>query len=270
MDWLGGMSWTGIRPVAAADEEVGRIVQVAEQGSSILSGVLTHDLPGPLTNVSVFVVQGMSNLATRPRSGQGLNEPSTTIYAVGRAYKIGSDWQPGDPLNLAALTNLGPALALAQRSTLARTMETLLPNPSRTLADLAMRPTNGSLDDRLVSMSFFNQLQPPVYSINSATQPTLARRAVSHTMDLSRWFTQPCVIVIGQLRLEGAGSIPTPFEVRVNDQVRAPSVRGTTVVRWIYPLEDAPPAYPVAGAGEVPEAEGLDEVETPTEDGGEG
>ena len=277
MDWLGGMGWSGIRPVAAADEEVGRVVQVAEQGSSILSGVLTHDLPGPLSNVTIFVVQGMSNLATPPRSGQGFNEPSTAMYTIGRAYKIGSDWQPGDPLNLAALTNLGPALSLAERSTLIRTMQNLLPNPSRTLVDLTMRPTYGSLDDRIVSMSFFNQLHPPVYSINSAVQPTLARRAVSHTMDLSRWFTQPCVIVIGQLRLEGPQSIPTPFEVRVNDQLRAPSVRGTTVVRWIYPLDDAPPAYPASGNDPQLESElGLDPVpeagmnQFPSDDDGEG
>jgi hypothetical protein len=227
--------------------------------------------------VTIFVVQGMSNLATPPRGGQGLNEPSTALFTIGRAYKIGSDWQPGDPLNLAALTNLGPALALAERSTLARTMQNLLPNPTRSLAELTMRPTSGSLDDRLVSMSFFNQLHPPEYSINSSNQPTLARRAVTHTMDLSRWFTQPCVIVIGQLRIEGPQSIPTPFEVRVNDQLRAPSVRGTTLVRWIYPLDDAPPAFPAIGDAPQLESElGLDAVpetginEVPVDDGGEG
>jgi hypothetical protein len=60
-----------------------------------------------------------------------------------------------------------------------------------------------------------------------------------HGLDLSRWLTQPCVIVIGHLVQEDAGACPVPLTV---DGTEIGS-RGRTVVRWVYPLPPAPPRF---------------------------
>ncbi|MBC7834429.1 MAG: hypothetical protein H7Y88_04920 [Phycisphaerales bacterium] len=58
---------------------------------------------------------------------------------------------------------------------------------------------------------------------------------MTHALDLSRWLTQPCIIIIGQM----PGGAPSPTPIYVDDQ--AISTKGHTVVRWIYPLPADPP-----------------------------
>ena len=54
------------------------------------------------------------------------------------------------------------------------------------------------------------------------------------------WFTQPCVIIIGQLgEGTGKGSAASPVPVLIDGELLP--TRGRTVVRWIYPLAANPP-----------------------------
>jgi hypothetical protein len=64
----------------------------------------------------------------------------------------------------------------------------------------------------------------------------VVRREATHGMDLGRWFTQPCIIVIGYLVDPNQDA---PISTYVDG--KAVPARGTTVVRWVYPLPDNPP-----------------------------
>ena len=66
----------------------------------------------------------------------------------------------------------------------------------------------------------------------------IVRREATHGLDLGRWFTQPCLIVVGFLSSE---PVDAPVGVYVDGKLM-PS-QGTTMVRWILPLPDAPPSY---------------------------
>jgi hypothetical protein len=54
-------------------------------------------------------------------------------------------------------------------------------------------------------------------------------RKLGRELDLSAWFTRPCLIVFGYL-----DEAPTPVPLLVEG--RTPASVGLTVVRWIYPL----------------------------------
>jgi hypothetical protein len=84
-------------------------------------------------------------------------------------------------------------------------------------------------------LSFFQQLTPPTYVKSDPQDPDVEHlyidRMGGRELDLSAWFTRPCLIVIGYL---DNTELPIPFRVN-NDDVAPPS-EGMTVVRWIYPL----------------------------------
>lgn len=256
MQWLGGMAWQGIRPLPLEGEEFGVVRRAGDQSLSKLEGVLTHSLPGELTNVSIFVIERQAPLTRHSRAGLRADQPTGGLLTIGSAYVLGEPWAAGEKRDLSALTlrrgGVGAARTNRKSSpTLEQLMDDLVPRP-RGLGDFAARPTRGPLESRLLSMSFFNELGGPRFSLNSNNAPTLMRRASTQTLDLSRWFTQPCVVVIGILELEGDDACPTPFRVRVNGQVRKPVVRGRTVVRWVYPLKEQPPAFPPPRTNSAP------------------
>ncbi len=253
MEWLGGMDWQGIRPMPLEGEDFGVVRRASDATRSTLEGVLSHNLPGELTNVHVFVIErqaaleaGSQRLVPSSRTGIKRDEPAGQLLAVGSAHKLDLPWPTGEPRSLSQLTVTRPPLQPF--------MDGLAQRPSAGIGEFSARPTQGSLDQRLVAMSFFNQLTPPKFGTTQTRGPALMRRATSQTLDLSRWFTQPCVVVIGILEIEGKESCPTPFRVRINGQVRTPQVRGRTLVRWVYPLEELPPVFATTGtSGQGPD-----------------
>ncbi len=245
MEWLGGMDWQGIRPMPLEAEDFGVVRRAIDPTKSTLEGVLSHNLPGELTNVHVFVVERQQPLALTSRVGAKFDDPTGRLLAVGSAYALAQPWPSGETRSLTQLTTRAPG---AVRSDLGLLMTNMTKRPNLGLGDFSARPTQGALDQRLIAMSFFNQLDPPNFSTTQNRGPALMRRANSQTLDLSRWFTQPCVVVIGMLEIEGKESCPTPFRVRINGQVRTPQVRGRTLVRWVYPLGELPPVFPNTGS----------------------
>jgi hypothetical protein len=83
----------------------------------------------------------------------------------------------------------------------------------------------------MVMLSIFHQLTPPKYHRVADKEPetVVMTRKLGRELDLSEWFTRPCLIVIGVLE-----NSSTPVPLRVDG--RAPASDGLTVVRWIYPL----------------------------------
>lgn len=222
LDWAGAPRWKMPRPF----HEEG----IRADGTKLL-GALVHELPGPLKDVTLAFVQGQ-----RP---VGADVRARLVSGV-QFWKITTEWAPGTPLNLteitaqAASTNSGE-LWLANLVPLSQSGFGL---PA---ADLRFFKT---LPEAMTAATFYTQFGIPEDVKNTNGMAAgIVRREATHGMDLGRWFTHPCLIVVGFLSSE---SVDAPVGVFV-DSKPVPS-RGTTMVRWVLPLPDAPPAYRGADA----------------------
>lgn len=107
--------------------------------------------------------------------------------------------------------------------------------------------------DRLLALSVEPMLDPPdLRSTTSQPSAALVRRA-THGYDIARWFTQPCVIVIGLLEdrdLTPADKAVLPTPVRVDGE--AVRSAGVTLVRWMYPMPGTLPDFRDMGTSSQP------------------
>jgi hypothetical protein len=253
-DWAGGPTWKMPAPVGPGGVPGTGELALA-QGRKV-TGTLVHELPGPLMDVRVVVI--------RPQKPLGIslgNAMITNAYAYSLA--AGDAWDPGELLDLAKVTDVPPSESVDA----AQYFERLLERGS--LLDAAQGNDPGAdlgIADRLTALAFFSQLPPPNLSESSfASQgPPVARRSQTHGWDLGRWFTQPCLIIVGHL-----GSIedprPSPVPMRIDGEPIAAT--GRTVVRWVYPFPDSPPTFTgqsaADGDADKPEAPGVRDVQTP-------
>lgn len=226
-DWLGGPTWTMPSPV-----DPGSAPRLARLQSTFeLTGRLTHALPAELTNVKVILVTGQS---AESRAVTELRTKSTGIMpCTAYAWGLSSAWAPGTELNLATLP--------------------FKDNPSFESFISNMTPAGGltsigagipsSVDARTpvfhTLAALYSMLPQPEWDKTVVTQGKSVaniRRFASQGLDLGKWFTQPCLIVIGQIE---KGPSPVPMSV---DGDPCPT-DGRTVVRWVYPLASAPPRF---------------------------
>ncbi len=246
LDWAGGLEWQSIRPVTADNQDPFRAIRFTPPGTKadpgsqppILQGKLIHNLPGTLEHVQVIVFR--RQIAVHGSLARG------TLLTTANAWAPQpNDWPPGVPLDLEAITS-------TRTSNFILTLDNLVKGSSSN-EDL---PDPNSRADRFTWLAFFNLLGPPTKTINTLFQSPVARREVTHALDLSRWSTRPCLVVIGTLNIEGKESMPEPFGVATNGTTREPRITGTTIVRWVYPLPDNPPDVPIrpqnSGAGVPP------------------
>lgn len=225
IDWAGTPPWK--MPVPGTEG-------IRRGPESRLEGVLTHGLPGPLKDVYIIDIPGQSRLASRPGA------PLT-----GRAYKLTTDWNPGEELVLATVTEKASSIDnqadkfLENLAESAKRIKDLLPTERKDQQDAPQR---------LTALSLYTQLAPPNLT-NLRDDPLRVKRAETHGWDLGRWFSQPCVIIIGQLV-----DTESPTPLLVNGQpVKS---RGRTVVRWVYPMPDSPPEYPEIEPLPIPGSDG--------------
>lgn len=247
VEWAGAprIAW----PTPAFTSGDGSNAITLDPVSGLPVGVLTHNLPVPLTNVQVIVVRRQQTLR---RFGAGswvgsdgravLLSPLSTWTTDAISVKpLNGTWDPGTPLDLL---------------------------PMFESVSAASRPLAGWLDraggrdgitERLAYASFIHQFAPPALN---QTSPLLQRIA-THGFDLSRWFSQPCVIVLGTLEMTGREAMPIPIGVSVGNEDRTLYAEGRTLIRWIYPLPPAPPAWPSTSTPETASDDGESEL-TPT------
>lgn len=208
-DWLGGPPWKMPTPEAPIGlDENGRI-----------RGVLSHGLPGSLENVELVLVARQ-----RPYPEQmGEGGP---LLAQSIAVRLKDPWPPGTPLDLGAQFQ-GQSQAAGDQyfSQLAQARSRFAAMPG----GLEAR----SAPERLSILAWHAMLEPPDWRRNPTETKLLIQRRESHGLDLGKWFTQPCLIIVGQI---ADGPSPTPIFV----DGRAAASSGRTVVRWIYPLPAAP------------------------------
>lgn len=278
-DWAGGLpaNWGMITPRSAdgASVGLGEELQLTRDPDVFnrwrISGKLTHGLPSALEDVTVIVVVGQDTLPL-PRN-------SRIMYSDGRlqarawdfAAPANKPWLPGEELDLAVVTGSDGS---ASRMEITRLLDRIVPKPPSMGGQSPMLLAERNVVESLMALSLFSILNPP--EPNQSGTQTLARRSAAHTLDLARWFTQPCIIVIGHLSADAQGNgIESPLPVSVDG---APSdttrkrILGRTVIRWVYPLPPAPPGFAVAPpdfnspAGAPVPADPSDALDTPAPD----
>ncbi len=262
VDWAGGPPWKMPLPIASANATgetpsgVGTIRLSPNRGAdrAWLIGSLTHDLPGELRDVLIIVVPPQRDLGRVTLSIQTVSD--ARAFAVDR-------WAPGSAnvldLSLVTIQKPGSDTTLASylRSQLNKYTGALYQR-EETKVDL------NSAADRLVASSFLSQFEGITSA--SARNDTVpwATRQNTHGLDLGRWLSQPCLIIIGSLGSEKEGA-PCPVPMTVDGEKF--STTGRTIVRWIYPLADEPPAFYATenpDATPVPEEKPAEVIDKPT------
>ena len=91
---------------------------------------------------------------------------------------------------------------------------------------------------KLEMLSLYSHLTPPVYIKNAQAKNGPAShhaiRTGGRALDLTTWFSRPCVIVLGFFP-----ESPIPVTIST-DGVEIIKSEGSTLLRWVYPLEQTP------------------------------
>jgi len=228
-DWLGGPPFPMPRPVNGSE------VILADAG---LRGVIEHDLPAALDHVQIVLVRG--------QKGYGRVDPESPggpLPADVRAWSLSEAWEAGRPLDLSTL---------GEASTGEEFFDVLAARQSGGGSARAGGASAGlsTTAQQFDALTWGPMLAQPHWRVRRGTERALQRRA-AHTYDLGKWFTQPCLIVVGQMQRG-----PTPVPLRVEG--REVLSRGRTVLRWIYPLAPRPVAAPpMASEASEPRRAGL-------------
>lgn len=240
VDWAGTSSWEMPAPIGEPGElEAPSLRLIGDEefdagGARIdhdVRGVLAHNLPGDLEDVVILVNRGQVTLG----EGQRLRgQLSANIFA----YELAQPWAPGTRLSLSDVTKRAGADAV-QRRQLAFVYLSQLIESERVSNLGVLRSDPRRFPERLKALALFPQLEPPRFDgAPGGVGDRLARRSLTHGYDLGMWFTQPCVMVLGQLRESGdkpESLIPVSLQ---GERVRS---EGRTLVMWVYPLAAEPP-----------------------------
>ncbi len=238
--WSGGPVWKMPGPLVSAEGAMSQVRwEASAEGAARLSGVLVHELPGTLRDVKVVIVRGQESVVDSARDLPFMME--SWDY---------SQWPAKEPLDLSKLEvarGKGQAVALRTLLDKVRTGEQ---RTDQYNVPLGINPPK-TIGENLLAWSLASLLPGPRDTDETRISSPVYLRGATQGLDISRWLTQPCLIVMGSL--EG-GASPVPLLV---DGKPASSV-GTTYVRWIYPLADNPPAY---RGGEEPAGPAADTAE---------
>lgn len=224
--------WGMPRPTVGPDATSDPALWLDQRG--LPAGRLVHSMPGVLRDARLIVVRGQRTVGPLGRERED-------IPADALAFPIG-DWGPDSPLDLSELASRFITTAEDELDHgLQAWLNGITPRvlSSGPIAGAGAR-TGGDPISRITAAGFFGMIEPPRYDRAQAfAGPGLARRWSMHGLDMSRWLTQPCIIVIGHIE----GPSPVPLTVGEESAVR-PVFSGTTLVRWVYPLPGRTPAWP--------------------------
>jgi hypothetical protein len=238
VNWAGGPAWEMPRPARPEEGGTGKLEVVnqanvpPEQRSGLVRGTLVHNMPGTLNDGIVVVIRSQRPI---------LRSPSYLPICVGEVFNINKPWGPNEPLDLAITTR-------PRDRAIETALTGYLNTHFRPNLDLGDRT---DMTRRLNALAFFSQLPPP----DEDSSRPYAQRNATHGWDLSYWFTQPCIIVMGHLTTADANVTNTPVPIHVDGE--PVTNNGRTFVRWIYPLPDNPPEFPDSTTDSIP-ADALD------------
>jgi hypothetical protein len=197
-----------------------------------LDGVLKNDMAFDLTDVRVLVVTRQTVPVQTPTLPNVVPEfQRNRLPCEVAGVQLTSAWKAGANLDVGALVD---QVAGARGGTTAGVEDLLKRLPgaaSGFTGRMVTEIATARFEDRMLASAFYGMLEPP----SKGNQPQgFWQRASTHGLDLSRWFTQPCVIVVGWVR-----NAPSPVPLTRDGE--AMKTDGLTMVRWIYPLPDSPP-----------------------------
>lgn len=209
--------------------------------SVTLSGSLWHGLPGPLHDVTLIHV-GPWLYQARKWSGPKDQriEPSDYPPRPARMVRLSGDWAPG-PLDVghALYPKGGLNPAVIGDGSFVREIKGLYADPLRARGNFA---SLGAVADpfepdawrkQLSMLGLYQMLKPPDYRMHPPTPADTVvvrvQRQLGRELDLSPWFTRPCLIVTGFL---DDTACPVPLQI----DGRTPTSRGNVMVRFILPL----------------------------------
>ncbi len=233
-DWSGAPLWPMPEPARQPGDLGSPGLYLVDPIKGVVSGRLVHQLPGALEDVLVVVVKGQRDVMVSNRG------PTWMPALSNMRVPGGGRWEPGEALDLRRVTGSLSGGEEGVKSTPSLTWfdDNAAIGQTRGLGSEVVKA--GDPTERFTALSFMHLLGAPDFRFyrNKGRASPLAVVRQSHGLDLSRWFTQPCVIVIGHLVQDG-GRPAVPVTVG-GDPIES---RGRTVVRWIYPLTPAPPGY---------------------------
>lgn len=261
VDWSGGPRWEMPFPIALSEADAALGAQAVASASpgelklnetdwdsnrgSLINGTLVHKMPGALRNIIVVVVRGQRTLPTpRPRATSFPAE--TPLLAQAEAFAWSDPWGAGQPLSMDAVTRLRTEPGAKAKARAEAFFKSLVPTGSTSgLGDFTGASLNVS--DKFAALAFFPLLPGPDFgSPNIGMSLAAPQRTATQGLDIARWFTRPCIIIVGELDSgtdPGAGAA-SPIPLTVDGKLIPTS--GRTLVRWIYPLPDAPPRFPAS------------------------
>ena len=241
--WLGTVpaSW-GALPSQVDGKNIKATASQGNGNRISLTGSLTHHLPGALKNVMLIHVSPFQFPTQHWSNSDHLAlKPSAPLANAGRMVALANDWLPDEELNVGQALYPNGALDAAKLDAGSLTQE-IANNYARPLRQLSARILSRQTTDLFVGnrlqinlqmLSLYQMLQPPAYEMNppDAPAPIRVTREIGRSLDLSRWLTQPCLIVMGMLE---DAAIPVP----VNVSGAPAQSSGSVLVRYIIPLPD--------------------------------
>jgi len=232
--WLGGLDpeWGGLLRESPDDP----IRVVKEAGRELLRGSIISDLPGTLRDTTLIWIRSRRSSDRRYARDASGREAQWVEYL-----------QSGQILNRGCWIGLGriePGAGNAvsvrvdnpehRDLSLSRNINAEYVQPLRSGS---LIPGGQALDfarsrSYMEMLGLFGQLTPPPYlkrPERSGEDRVQFSRVEGRELDLSAWFTRPCVLVMGFL-----DNSACPIPLRVDG--RGVKSEGLTVVRWIRPL----------------------------------
>ncbi len=203
----------------------------------MVSGLVEHTLPGPLHAVGIIHITPIRNPAPKvDATNLGVNTPSDALPNIGR-FSILSVWKPNEPIELKEVLYPGGPMGVDERiGDLANAIEARFQKPfiEDTLRNQINQFGQITADRRrlfLDMLGIYNMLQPPDYFTKKPNDadPVVVQRFLGRSLDISAWFTTPCLIVWGYL---DAAECPVPIVI---DGEKVPST-GIVLVRVVFPL----------------------------------
>jgi len=247
--WMGrpNPAWDGTpRPLAGRP-----LRQDITWGASpriILHGTLAHALPAALTEVMIVHVSPFRPPDRTTGAAVPEIKPSDQLPSIARMARL-ARWEPNAPLDVAAALYgnesgtaepspaRAPGQAGAERALYARYYQPVLES-----SVASFDPNAALTKDQVIEMlQLYGMLQPPAYLLDAPdgqrgwrSSAVRVDRDLGRGADLSRWWSQPCLLVIGRIDDAGNAGIGMPFPFRIDG--KEPRADGTTWVRVAFPL----------------------------------
>lgn len=235
--WLGAVDpkW-GLFPRATAPVVV-TVDRNALPNAISIAGKLVHSLPSTLRDVQILHVWPIRNPLTaltrdgnveaRRMQGQLPNRGDLVIVPK---------WDPGTELDLSRILSPRPVSDQSLQSAISQRYYASLYSAARNFTQgLGLGGEQVNTSQAVELLTFYSMLQPPPYIQNPPASPNVLRitRQFGRELDLSTWFTEPCLVVMGRL-----DDVALPYPLTVDGE-QVPS-SGTVYVRWILPLPGDP------------------------------